>query len=320
MYVYSRVNRLNPCFILLVFHGMSASLAQDVNLDSTKIEKASGPKSYRITHESEDRDALEAESDIDTFLRQLGDKESDAPILNSVGQSTGAFVVALRCRRMAKLVEALDSIAPSEAESLIRTYAKRNQKTVELHTLEEVGGSIEVNSLPFDQRSDRIQELYGYRGTMNWRVANYCSVILVGRYAPNALLDYESEIIKAIRPATDKATNVPQPELREELLSQIYRKAYPKLLWINVYRLALSRKGILVPDDEIHRPLVQDVTMYKWSAVPALPEVGSTDFGRKYSEADVLETFAVIPTWWIASQNVTEDAYLEKLRDAIREN
>lgn len=295
----------------------SSAFAQSDTHNPHQEPNTSEPNSYRITPESLSRDALEEERDVATLLRNLGKGESDAVSLNAVGQPTDVFLIAVRSRRLSKLIDMLDSIGPSDAESLIVAHAKQNQKAVQHNALEEVVGSIEISSLPFVERGKRLDELYAHRQGANWRAANYFTAILMGRYAPHSLLEYEAEIIESIQPAIDAASAVEPGRHRDSLLSEITRKACPKLLWINVYRLALGRKGVPLPDDHIFQTFVSNETMYKWSAVPELPEVGSIGVGSQYNEADVLEVFPIIPTWSMPSGKFSEDNYLAKLREAM---
>ncbi len=295
----------------------SSLFAQSGTENPHREQHTSEPIFYRITRESQTREALDEERNIETLLGNLGKGESDTVSLNAVGHPTDVFLIAVRSRRLAKLMEMLDSIEPLEAKSLILEYAKQNLKTVEHNALKEVAFSIEINSLPFEQRGKRNDELFANRGDTNWRAANYYMAILLGRYAPDSLLKYEAEILKSIEPAIVAATAVKPGMHRDSLLSEIFRKACPKLLWINIYRLALSRKGVPIPDNDIFQNMVRNETMYKWSALPELPEVGSLNEGRTYAEADVLEVFSVIPTWPMRSEKFSEDIYLAELREAM---
>lgn len=279
----------------------------------------SGRNSYRVSAETRCVDQLRSEESLDVLLDKLGSIQGlvGGPVLRD-NDPDRTFPYIVWNRRLAKVIALLHTLPRQEASAAIIKYSMRTRQLVAERIVPDLDDAFKVKTL--EQLAAAAKRK---NAEVNWYSANHCAVFLTGRYAPEELVAYEKEMKRAAGAAVAESIKIDGKVAQEAWIRAASMQVYPKLLWANVYRLALKRNGLDVPDEAAYATVLRELTFRKWDAIAKLPETGSGlgSDGRRYSDADTLETIEVIREWPLSSPYTDfagQELYLSRLRDAVQ--
>ena len=314
--MFQRITLLRVSLGIVMVLSIPAAVGQT---GSPENASPTGSNSFRVTAETRTVDEIRSEVSLEVLLDRVGAGGFLSSVLVDPNDERILPYITWN-RRLAKVIGLLDALPRQEAAAAVIEFSTKTRRIVAERILREIE-EISRESLSFKQMAEAAKRRNP--GDVNWFSANYCAVFLVGRYAPEELVAFEKDMEKAASAAVKESSKVVD-EVRRKLWTRVVeRQVYPKLLWANVYRLALKRNGLDVPDEAAYATVLRELTFRKWDAIAKLPETGTgLGFeGRSYSDADTLEILEVIRQWPLYSPDTDlagQEMYLSRLRHAVQ--